>query len=209
MAFNFQNMLPLPPFFVFYCNLGRKPLPSLILKHSTCSMIRNTSFLLVAMLLASFSMFAQNDPLKYGHTNLGNLLDGMPQTSAAEAQLRVLADSLNQKDSLMKMEFQVNYLKLKKEYDEGALTPVQTQQRQAELEKQRAAIQAYEENAQKTLDTKRAELLQPILTKVNEAIAKVAKSNGFALVFDVGSGAMLFASETIDVTPLVKKELGL
>ncbi len=172
-------------------------------------MIRNTSFLLVAMLLASFSMFAQTDPLKYGHTNLGNLLDGMPQTSAAEAQLRVLADSLNQKDSLMKMEFQVNYLKLKKEYDEGALTPVQTQQRQAELEKQRAAIQAYEENAQKTLDTKRAELLQPILTKVNEAIAKVAKANGFALVFDVGSGAMLFASETIDVTPLVKKELGL
>lgn len=203
------NLLPLPPFFVFYSELGRKPLPSLILKHSTCSMIRNTSFLLVAMLLASFSMFAQTDPLKYGHTNLGNLLDGMPQTSAAEAQLRVLADSLNQKDSLMKMEFQVNYLKLKKEYDEGALTPVQTQQRQAELEKQRAAIQAYEENAQKTLDTKRAELLQPILTKVNEAIAKVAKANGFALVFDVGSGAMLFASETIDVTPLVKKELGL
>ena len=203
------NLLPLPPFFVFYGKLGHKPSPSLILKHSTCSMIRNTSFLLATLLLVSFSMFAQTEPPKYGHMNLGNLLDGMPQTSAAEAQLRVLADSLNQKDSLMKMEFQTNYLKLKKEYDEGALTPVQTQQRQAELEKQRQTIQTYEENAQKTLDAKRAELLQPILTKVNEAIAKVAKANGFALVFDVGSGAMLFASETIDVTPLVKKELGL
>ncbi len=172
-------------------------------------MIRKTSFLLVALLCATFSLFAQTDSPKYGHTNLGNLLDGMPQTAAAEAQLRVLADSLNLKDSLMKAEFQTAYLQLKKEYDAGQLTPVQAQERQATLEKQRSGIQAYEENAQKILDGKRAELLQPILTKVNDAIAKVAKANGFALVFDVGSGAMLFASETIDVTPLVKKELGL
>lgn len=203
------NLLPLPPFFVFYCILGIKPSPSLILKHSICSMIRKTSFLLATLLFVSFSMFAQTDPPKYGHMNLGNLLDEMPQTSAAEAQLRVLADSLNLKDSLMKTEFQTAYLQLKKEYDAGQLTPVQAQERQATLEKQRAGIQAYEENAQKMLDAKRAELLQPILTKVNEAIAKVAKANGFALVFDVGSGAMLFASETIDVTALVKKELGL
>jgi outer membrane protein len=172
-------------------------------------MTRKTSFLLAALLCVAFNLFAQTAPPKYGHTNLGNLLDGLPQTAAAEAQLRVYADSLNRQDSIMTTNFQTAYLQLKKEYDEGGLTPVQAQQRQAELEKQRQEIQAYEEKAQQLLEGKRAELLQPILNKVNAAIATAAKNNGFAMVFDIGSGSLLFASETIDVTDLIKKELGL
>ncbi|MEQ1746006.1 MAG: OmpH family outer membrane protein [Saprospiraceae bacterium] len=173
-------------------------------------MINKTFFFLLAALMCGASLLsAQTDAPKYGHTNLGNLLDGMPQTKAAEDKLRLFADSLKIKDSLMTAQFQTAYLQLKKEYDAGLLTPVQAQERQATLEKQRQDIQAYEENAQKALDARRTEMLQPILLKVNEAIAKVAKQNGYALVFDVGSGAMLFAAETIDITPLVKKELGL
>lgn len=172
-------------------------------------MIRKTSFFLAALLCVAFSLSAQTDPPKYGHINLGNLLDEMPQTSEAESKLLVFADSLNRKDSTMTAEFQTAYLQLKKEYDEGALTPVQVQQRQAVLEQQRDAIQKYEEQAQQLLEAKRAELLQPILLRVNEAIVAVAKRDGYMMIFDIGSGALLFAAETIDVTAAVKKELGL
>lgn len=172
-------------------------------------MIRKTSFLFAALVCVAFGLSAQNQTYKYGHINLGNLLDELPQTGEAEARLRVYADSLNRKDSVMTTEFQAAYLQLKKEYDEGALTPVQVQQRQAVLEKQRDAIQQYEEQAQQLLEAKRAELLQPILTRVNDAIAAVAKRDGYAMIFDIGSGALLFAAETIDVTAVVKKELGL
>ncbi len=141
--------------------------------------------------------------------NLGNLLDGLPETAKAEATLRVFADSLNQKDSVMTMAFQEAYLLLKKEYDEGGLTPIQVQERQAALEKQRQEIQKYEEEAQAMLESRRGELLDPILTRVNEAIKAVAKENGFLMIFDVSSGSMLFAAETIDVTPLVKTKLGI
>ncbi|MBK9336450.1 MAG: OmpH family outer membrane protein [Lewinellaceae bacterium] len=172
-------------------------------------MIRKTSFLLTTLLCIAFTLSAQTDAPKYGHMNLGNLLDELPQTTAAEAQLRVFADSLNRKDSLLTSEFQAAYLQLKKEYDEGQLTPVQAQQRQAVLEQQRQEIQNYEQGAQQLLEAKRGELLQPILGKVNDAIAAVAKKNGFLMIFDISSGSLLFASETIDVTALVKKELGL
>ncbi len=170
-------------------------------------MFRSTFlFLLIGL---STALAAQNSTYKYGHINLGNLLEELPQTAEAEAKLRVLADSLNRQDSLLTADFQAAYLRLKKEYDEGMLTPVQVQQRQAELEKQRNDIQAFEENAQRMIETKRSELLEPIIRRVNEAIQVVAKREGYAMIFDIGSGALLFAIETIDITPLVRKELGL
>lgn len=172
-------------------------------------MFRNTFLLLAALLCSAMSLSAQTDAPKYGHMNLGNMLDGMPQSKVAEDSLRIFAGKLSLKDSLMTKAFQDAYLALQKEYNDGTLTAVQVQQRQAELEKQRTEIQAYEEGAQKQLEAKRGELLKPILDKIDEAIKAVAKENGFAMIFDIGSGAMLFASETIDVTPLVKKKLGL
>ena len=177
-------------------------------------MIRKTSFILAALLCGALALTAQTDgtqagSFKYGHMNLGNLLAEMPETAVAEAQLRVMADSLNAKDSLMTAAFQEAYLTLKKQYDGGELTAQQVQQRQVELEKQRQAIEEYEKTAQAALETKRGDLLGPILSRVEEAIKAVAKENGFAMIFDVGTGSMLFASETIDVLPMVKKKLGM
>ncbi|MCS7036470.1 MAG: OmpH family outer membrane protein [Saprospiraceae bacterium] len=170
-------------------------------------MYRFTFLLLFSMLLSAVPADAQT--YKYGHINLGNLLEELPQTAEAEAKLRIIADSLNRRDSLMTAAFQAAYLKLKKEYDEGMLTPIQVQQRQSELEKQRDEIQNFEEEAQRLIEAKRAELLEPIVKRVNEAIQAVAKREGYAMIFDIGSGALLFAIETIDITALVRKELGL
>ncbi|MBK8965145.1 MAG: OmpH family outer membrane protein [Saprospiraceae bacterium] len=172
-------------------------------------MIRKTSLFLFALLFGAISLSGQADSTKYGHMNLGNLLDELPETAKAEAILRVFADSLNQKDSLMTMAFQEAYLLLKKEYDEGGLTQVQLQERQLALEKQRQEIQKYEEEAQALLESRRNELLGPILSRVDDAIKAVAKENGLLMIFDVSSGSMLFAAETIDVTPMVKTKLGI
>ncbi|MBK6933437.1 MAG: OmpH family outer membrane protein [Saprospirales bacterium] len=171
-------------------------------------MIRKTSLFLAALLCSVFSLVAQTEAPKYGHMNLGNLLDGLPETAKAEAQLRVFADSLNRKDSLLTSAFQAAVAQFRKQYDEQTLTGIQISQRQEALEKERQEIQKFEQDAQKAVETKRNELLQPILVRINEAIQAVAAENGFTMIFDVSSGAMLFAAETIDVTALVKKKLG-
>jgi len=52
--------------------------------------------------------------------------------------------------------------------------------------------------------------MKPIVDKANAAISKVAKANGFVYVFDVSTGAVAyFSDQSIDVLPLVKKELGI
>ena len=172
-------------------------------------MFRKTPLcLLLALLIGITAASAQAQP-KYGHMNLGNLLESMPETKKANEMLKVFADSLSAKDEAMTKAFQEAYAQLEKEYNAGQLTFVQAQQRQAELQKQQEDIQKFEQEAQQSVAAKREELLKPILTKVEDAVKAVAKENGYLMIFDTSSGAMLFANETDDVVALVKKKLGL
>jgi outer membrane protein len=172
-------------------------------------MFRKTLFsLLTAFLIGTLAISAQTAS-KYGHMNLGNLLEGMPETKAANDKLKVFADSLQAVDKKMTDAFQETYVKLEKDYNEGLLTPVQAQQKQAELQKQQEDIQKFEQQAQQAVAAKREELLKPILTRVEEAVKAVAAENNYAMIFDTSSGAFLFVSDADDVSALVKKKLGM
>jgi outer membrane protein len=170
-------------------------------------MFKKAPIFLLALLLSA-TLSAQTAP-KYGHMNLGNLLELLPDTKVANDQLKVFADKLSVKNDSLGRALQSGAELLQKEYDAGLLTPVQAQMRQAELQKQQEFLQKFEQEANQMVSTKREELLTPILTKVDEAIKAVAKENGYAMIFDTSTGAMLFATETDDVTPLVKSKLGI
>lgn len=172
-------------------------------------MFRKTPiFILLALMLGAVGLSAQTQP-KYGHTNLGNLLEAMPETKKANDALKAFTDSLSTKDEVLVKAFQEASAKFEKDYTDRILTPIQTEQRQAELQKQQEEIQKFEQGAQQAVAAKREELLKPILQKINDAVKTVATEGGYLMIFDTSSGAMLFASETDDVSALVKKKLGL
>jgi outer membrane protein len=160
------------------------------------------------MLIGATALTAQAQP-KYGHMNLGNLLEMLPETKKANDAMKLYTDSLAAKDEAMAKSFQEAYAALEKDYNAGLLTPVQAQTRQAELQKQQEDIQKFEQGAQQMAAARREQLLGPILEKVEAAIKEVAKENGYLMVFDTSSGVTLFAAEADDVTALVKKKLGL
>jgi outer membrane protein len=190
------QLLPLSPFFVSFSKIKT-------------SMLNKTPILaLFALLLGATTINAQAAP-KYGHMNLGNLLELLPDTKKANDDLKVFADKLTAKDDSLTKAFQVAVTEYQNAYQTGTLTPVQAQTREAELQKDQEAIQKFEQEAQQMVATKREELLKPILTKVDEAIKAVALENQYMMIFDTSSGSMLFAAETEDVTALVKKKLGI
>ncbi len=162
-------------------------------------------FLMAFLLLAAERVHGQ----KYGHMNLGNLLKIMPETKQANEELKIYTDSLSAKHDSLTKASQRDYSKLEEEYYSGSVTPLQNQERQAELQKQQEFIQKFERESQIIENLKREELLKPILDKVNQTIKNVAKANGFIMVVDSSSGTMLFADESIDIMPLVKTALGL
>lgn len=172
-------------------------------------MFRKTSICtLIAIVFLFQQAFSQTAP-KYGHMNLGNLLEVMPDTKKANDDLKVFADKLAAKDDSLAKAFETAYKALESEYNSGVLTPVQLQTRQAELQKQQEFIQKFEQEAQQMVAAKREEMLKPILTRIEDAIKAVAKEAGYLMIFDTSSGSMLFAAEADDVSALVKKKLGM
>ncbi len=172
-------------------------------------MFSKTPFCFLLALLIGATTLSAQATLKYGHMNLGNLLESLPDTKKANDDLKAFTDKLAAKDDSLTKSFQAQYTKFEADYNSGVLTPVQSQAGQAALQKLQEDIQKFEQDAQQTVAAKREELLNPILDKVNEAVRAVAKENGYAMIFDTSSGAMLFAAETDDVVALVKKKLGI
>lgn len=145
---------------------------------------------------------------KYGHLNFANLLSEMPGTKAAEAELETYNKDLVAKGEQMVADLQARVAEVQGQMDE--LPPVRLAELRAELAQQRDAIGAYEMQVQRDLETKRQELLGPLIQQARDAIDAVAERGGYAFVFDTSLfNTVLFAEEADDLMALVKAELGM
>lgn len=167
-------------------------------------MMKKIVGLFLVMALASGTALAQ----KYGHLNFGSVVSLMPETKSANSTLETYREGLIAKGEAMAQQFQTQYGKFVADVQSGELSPVEQQKRQEALEKKQNEIITYEQVVQQQVETKRAELLQPIIQKVEKAVADVAQANGYVMVFDTSVfNAILFADQTDDLLPLVKTEL--
>ena len=80
-----------------------------------------------------------------------------------------------------------------------------------ELEDLQNRILTFEQTAEQSIQMKQAELFEPILLKIENAINDVAKEKGYTYIFDrVGlQGGLVFADDAYDITSLVKAKLNL
>jgi outer membrane protein len=169
------------------------------------------SFLAVVILLAS-NVYAQK--LKFGHTDSQKLVEEMPELKAAQETLKLEQKKIE--DHLMAM--QTEYQGKVQEYLENEQldpkspekwTALAKADKESEIKGLEDRITKYQSNGEQSLQTKQQELYQPILDKVQKAIKDVATEGEFTYIFD--KNAVLYYSETqsVDVTPLIKKKLGI
>ena len=69
-------------------------------------------------------------------------------------------------------------------------------------------IQAFQVRAQEDLQNKEAELLEPIYTRIQEAIKTVGAEKSLLYVFEI-STLLYFSEESVDITNDVKAKLGI
>lgn len=161
-------------------------------------------FILLLTVATVTTSFAQ----QYGHVNFGNLLSMMPQVESAEAQLQAyekeqiaIGDKMVEK---LKADFAAAQAK------QNETTPKDLAVIEAKLQKDQAAIQKFEQQMGVNIEKKRQELLGPIIQKAKDAVNKVAKSQGYNMVFDSSIfGSIMFAKDATDLMPAVKAELGI
>ncbi len=169
--------------------------------------MKNILKLLIAFLLISGTTVAQN--LKFGHINFEELIDAMPEKDSALNQLQKEYTEAQNLIEEMTVEFNKKYMSVQQSYD--TLSTIGKQMVEEELSQQQQRIQQYQMTAEQKLVERRESLLNPIIEKAQNSIKTVSKEQGFTYIFDVsvGSQVLYFSEKSIDVMPIVKKQLGI
>lgn len=169
--------------------------------------MKNTIKLIVvvAFTLAAMSVSAQ---VKLGHIETQKLIQAMPEMAVAQKTLQDKQTEIEKELTNLQEQFRTKLT----EYNEKAKTmsDVIRASKEQELQELQQRIQSFQQIAYDNIEKTQKELMEPIMNKALNAIKEVGKENGFAYIYDMSAGVILFAAEnTEDVLPLVKKKLGL
>ena len=132
------------------------------------------------------------------------VLAAMPETKKMTSDLDTFSKT---KGDELKKQAEGFQKEIEKYQAEGAkMTEAQRSAKESELQKKQQNLQQLQQTAQQDLAQRRDTAVKPIIDRLNNAVAKVAKANSFDFIID--STALIYKGGT-DATPLVKKELGL
>lgn len=128
-----------------------------------------------------------------GHINMNEILQALPEADSARAVIQKESEDM---ESVYE-EMQVTYNNLVNDYQNGlaGFTDLQRKAKEDEIIDKQKRLQEFEQNANVTLQQRNLELMQPIYTKINKAIAKIAGREGIDYVLDLSNGAVVFTSE--------------
>ena len=162
--------------------------------------MKNT--LLILILFFSFITASQAE-LKVGFVRVDQILKDAPQAEQSNKKLET--------------EFKVRTEKLKKEIEDLnskekaykkeslALSDEEKQKKQKKIQEQRIDIQRSERELREDIDLRRREEITKLQSKVTQVIETLAEKEKYDLILYTG---VAFASDKVDMTPLVLKELG-
>lgn len=162
-------------------------------------------------ILGAIALFSVNalQAQKFGYVNSALILSTLPEVEQAKSTLQAFETQL-QKQGQAKLEAykqKENAAAQKKQ--RGEMTPKEEEQVMKDLQAGQEEIYSFGQDMDQQINEKQAELMKPILEKVNTAIKAVADENGYQFIFDAQSGVILFADETADVTELVKAKINM
>ncbi len=161
------------------------------------------------LLLAAFLVIACGtaQAQKFGHIDSGALLELMPEVKSADSILAVYQKSLEDSYNNMITEYQTKLADFQKK--EKTMQEFDKELKQQELLDLQNRIQTFQDGAQDKLQAKKQEVYSPILKKAEDAVKTVAKENGYSYIFDTSVGGVIYAQDSDNIMPLVKKKLNL
>lgn len=162
-------------------------------------------FILLGVILGISTVSAQ----KFARIDVQEIVMAMPEFDEAQKNLEAFGKDLNEQMEQIQVEFNNKLADFQK--NQATMAASVKQMRQQELEQLQQRFSEFQQIAQQDFQKKQAELIEPVQKKAQEAVNKVAKANGYIVVFDVSIPSLAYIDEaqTTDIAPLVKKELGI
>ena len=144
---------------------------------------------------------------KVGTIDSEYIIGLMPESKMVRELTEAYGAKLDSSFSIKVEEFKAKLEDYKlKEKDMGELEKKTIQKELAGLEQD---IKKYQKNGNTLMGLKRDELMRPLYTMLSEAIAFVAKENGYTQILTITGNEFAYIDSKFDITELVLKNLGI
>jgi outer membrane protein len=167
------------------------------------------SILTIALCVLCFALPSVVKAQKVAHINFQEIITLMPEYKTASTEYDLYQASLE--DELRQIE--TDAMAENERYQAEMKKPAPNQTRlkilAQTLEMFQRDYQEKQQSIQDSLKLKMAELVAPIKTKIEEAVAEIAKEKGYTHVIDSGYGILIYADEAHSLDELVKAKLNI
>jgi outer membrane protein len=163
---------------------------------------------LILCAICAFCGLTANAQAKFGHVNTQEIIQAMPEYTAAKNEIDKLTAQYEADLKSMQDELQKKADAFDKE--QATLPDNIKQRRQTELQEMYQKIQQSYQDNQQALQKASQEKMQAITAKVLDAIKAVGQAGDFVIINEINAG-IPYISTTLstDVTAQVKTKLGL
>lgn len=160
------------------------------------------NILAILFLFVSLSSFGQ----KYGHCDVNQVAANLPELTAIQTQLDTKTAELESRLTRM---YELYQQKIESfQASVSAMSGDEQKTSAEEIQNLEVRINEAQQNSQVELQELEMTLKKPLFDKVKKAIEDVSAENGYTLIFDTSSGAVLYAGGD-DVIDLVQQKLGI
>ena len=161
----------------------------------------------IIMMCVFLGAFAQENTLRFGYLSYEQALQSIPDYALVQQQMATLREQYQAETKRVEEEFNRKY----EEFLDGQRDFPKTilQKRQTELQELMEKNIAFKEESRRQLAAAEQEAMQPLMTRLNEVIAKIASQQQLALVINTDANACPYINPEMgeDINQLVQDAL--
>ena len=175
--------------------------------------MKNKLFLAMSLVFG-MAILPAKAQVKIGFINADYILSQMPEAKQVEEDLKNTQEQYETLYQGKVKDFQDKLAAFEKLNADPKTADIIKQDKEKELQNLQTSIQEFQQNSQSSLQKKQAQLVQPLLKKVEENMHAVAAENAYTYVFnyDAGMGTapiLLHYPADANMSDLVLKKMGI
>jgi outer membrane protein len=153
--------------------------------------------------MASLSLTAQT---KVGYFDLDYVLPLLPEYKTIEGKMKAYVDQIKAEIEAKGKELDTKAKDYEAKVQSGILSGAMQELKMRELQDLDKQLNEFQQKSQSDVQNHQAELMSPVLEKIQKTLTEVAQTNGFSQVFR--SEFCAAANKTNNISDLVLKKLG-
>ena len=167
--------------------------------------MRRTSLASLALATLLSAGAAEAQTVKIGYINSPEIVQSAPGSAQAQAQFD--AELQSAQEEIQRLQTELQNLDQQLQQQQLTLSPEAKANRQQQLQ---VRVQEFEQRTaqlQEQANTRRAELVQPIMDQITEVIEALREEGNYAMILDAAAGSIISADPALDLTQEVLRRL--